>query len=110
VEAVRMLLARGSSSEARDAQGRLPVEHALRGLSGQAALGECHAECHALLLQHMARWLAALLSGFLYFSRYDTISWRRDFDGNAVSATFLTSSLIFSYLLPITKRMRRGRN
>ena len=55
VEAVRMLLARGSSSEARDAQGRLPVEHALRGLSGQAALGECHAECHALLLQHMAR-------------------------------------------------------
>ena len=55
VEAVRMLLARGSSSEARDAQGKLPVEHALRGLPGQAALGECHAECHALLLQHMAR-------------------------------------------------------
>jgi hypothetical protein len=55
VEAVRMLLARGSSAEARDAQGRLPVAHALRGLPGQAALGECHAECYALLLQHMVR-------------------------------------------------------
>jgi len=55
VEAVRMLLARGSFAEARDAQGRLPVAHALRGLPGQAALGECHAECHALLLQHMVR-------------------------------------------------------
>ena len=50
-----MLLARGSSAEARDAQGRLPVAHALRGLPGQVALGECHAECHAPLLQHMVR-------------------------------------------------------
>jgi hypothetical protein len=52
-----MLLARGASAEARDAAGRLPVEHALRGMpdGGPAQLGEGHAECHALLLQHMAR-------------------------------------------------------
>ena len=53
--ALRMLLARGASAEARDEAGRLPLEYAVRGLSGLGPPGEGHAECHALLLQYMAR-------------------------------------------------------
>ena len=50
-----MLLARGASAEARDDAMRLPLEYALRGLPGSCLPGEGHAECHALLLQAMAR-------------------------------------------------------
>ena len=53
--AARMLLARGASAEARDDAMRLPLEYALRGLPGSCLPGEGHAECHALLLQAMAR-------------------------------------------------------
>ena len=50
-----MLLARGAQPELVDSDGRLPVAHALRGVPGHSLPGEGHAECHALLLRHLAR-------------------------------------------------------
>ena len=55
IGSVRMLLARGAQPELVDGDGRLPVAHALHGVPGHSLPGEGHAECHALLLRHLAR-------------------------------------------------------
>jgi ankyrin repeat protein len=54
LESVRLLLAHGAAPDEPDESGALPSDHALRGLSG-CQPGEGHAECHQLLLRHLAR-------------------------------------------------------
>ena len=55
LDCVRLLLARGAVPDQLDAHGALPSDHALRGVPGRCAPGEGHAECHLLLLRHLAR-------------------------------------------------------
>jgi ankyrin repeat protein len=52
---VRLLLAHGAPPDQVDASGLLPTDHALRGVPGHVLPGEGHAECHLLLLRHLAR-------------------------------------------------------
>ena len=44
-----------ASPDQPDARGALPLDHALRGMPGCCMPGEGHAECHLLLLRHLAR-------------------------------------------------------
>ena len=52
---VRLLLAHGATAETEDAHGLLASDHAMRGMPGRCMPGEGHADCHALLLRHLAR-------------------------------------------------------
>ena len=52
---LRLLLAHGAPPDQVDASGMLPTDHALRGVPGHVLPGEGHAECHLLLLRHLAR-------------------------------------------------------
>ena len=44
-----------ATAEEEDGRGALASDHALRGMPGRCQPGEGHADCHALLLRHLAR-------------------------------------------------------
>uniref|UniRef100_A0A7S0JJJ5 Uncharacterized protein n=1 Tax=Calcidiscus leptoporus TaxID=127549 RepID=A0A7S0JJJ5_9EUKA len=54
-DSLRLLLSHGAQAEAVDARGRFVLEHALIGMPGVSLPGKGHADCHRLLLRHMAR-------------------------------------------------------
>lgn len=55
VGSVRLLLAHGAVSDIPDANGELASDYALRGVPGVCLPGAGHAECHQMLMRHLAR-------------------------------------------------------
>jgi len=55
LECVRLLLAHGCAPDQEDSRGTLATEYALRGKPGHCLPGKGHADCHQLLLRHLAR-------------------------------------------------------